>query len=133
MSAIALRLWLGLGDDNFRHLRTVGQYFQSKHLMLWSNIVTPYLLYRAQVSEAFARADRKGQAEAHLGLPAKLGTIMHAIAPSATSEALSLVDRLLPSVPPTRAEIQKWRKSSPLRRKTSLRSSARKAEVTNNH
>jgi NAD(P)-dependent dehydrogenase (short-subunit alcohol dehydrogenase family) len=49
-----------------------------------------------RAADQILRACRYGRAQVVLALPARLGVLVHGVAPAATAEVLSLVDRLMP-------------------------------------
>jgi len=79
------------------------------------------------------RALSYGDAEAHLGLSARIGSIAQGLAPGLTADALGLVDKyMLPSPVPGKPELQKGSESESEVTQSALTQLTRDAETANN-
>jgi NAD(P)-dependent dehydrogenase (short-subunit alcohol dehydrogenase family) len=73
-----------------------------------------------------------GDAEIHLGITAKIGSIVQACAPGTTAELLSLVDRVMPGAIPRAMEIKKGFDSESEATNNPVTLLTREAEIANN-
>lgn len=73
-----------------------------------------------------------GDPEIHLGLAAKLGSVVQGCAPGATAEILSLVDRLLPDALPGHASAKKGSESESAATENISTFLTREAEIADN-
>ena len=69
-----------------------------------------------------------GEAELTLGLPAKVGSVLHGIAPGITSEFAALINRILPNPPVAASQLRRGSESESWLTKSFLLAMNRKAE-----
>jgi NAD(P)-dependent dehydrogenase (short-subunit alcohol dehydrogenase family) len=73
-----------------------------------------------------------GDAEIHLGISAKIGTIVQGCAPGVTAELLTLVERMMPDALPRQTEAKKGSESESEVTDNPITSLTRNAEIANN-